>query len=537
MATYNEKEKNESRVRVIKHTITCLTTERDTSVCVKPYHVMNIWTKLMKTQEAMQHFSQAERLRISDVVEEWEAFRKSRVQTKTAQDLRVCYLAGDNPMNDLEVLVDNGILTQNIWAIEKDVTKLKSVLESDHQRLKNFKLFKGDLIDFLTDKKEQFDIIYYDACGTLPSARQKTLKVIGTVFMQNKLTSPGALITNFSFPPEQGPGKQDSKDSSPQDEERNRIKSLAEQYCKYRESITQGQSNEVQHKRAISTERTAEEIYSDYITYQVCDSAAVYIPAFRMLHSAKQSLWDQLYTNKTKFLKEVMLFDAGKKFKTSSEAYLKAISGNKLGKSWVNEIFPNWNDSSLQKEEISSLLLTHHLSCSEEFIGKFANESFKICLKRLGEGLAPDTNGANMPPRFCDKLDAASATRLVGGLLYGQLAVPSFPVVDKQLRLCYTAKKRKMFSDVFIFDTCSYLYDQFSSVDFAIDSINSEQQLLIRMILNGLRPHLKAIYNDQFCNVADLHVNSLKIPQREYIYADSTDLVLYELEDGLMDTL
>ena len=479
---------------------------------------MNIWMKLMETQEAKQHFSVEERLRIASAIEEWETFYKSRVQTKTPQDLRACYLAGDNPMNDLEVFVANGILTQNIWAVEKDDKKLKTVRESDHQKLKNFKLIKSDLIDFLTDMKGQFDIIYYDACGTLPSARQKTLKVIGTVFMQNKLTSPGALITNFSFPPEQDHGEQDSKDSSTQDEERNRITSFAEQHCKYRESITQGQSNEVQHRRAISTGRTAEETYSDYITYQVCDSAAVYIPAFRMLQSARQSLWDQLYyTNKTEFLEEVRLFDAGKKFKTSSEAYLKAISVNSLGKSWVNEIFPNWTSSSLKNKEISSLLLTHRLSCSEEFIGKFSNESFKRCLKRLREGLAPDTNTLCMPPSFCDKLDAASATRLVGGLLYGQLAKPSFPVVDKQLRLCYTAKKRKMFSDVFIFDTCSYLYDQFSSVDFAIHSINSEQQLLIRMILNGLRPHLKAIYNDQFCDVADLHVNSLEIPQREYI--------------------
>ena len=111
---YDQKEKNECRSKLIEHAIKCLTTERDTSVCVTPYHVVNIWKNLVETQEAMQHFSLAERLNITNAIEEWMKFHKSRIQTKTPEDLRVCYLAGDNPMNDLEVLVQNGILIQNI---------------------------------------------------------------------------------------------------------------------------------------------------------------------------------------------------------------------------------------------------------------------------------------------------------------------------------------------------------------------------------------------------------------------------------------
>ena len=29
-------------------------------------------------------------------------------------------LCGNNPINDLEVFVENGVLCQNVWAIEKD---------------------------------------------------------------------------------------------------------------------------------------------------------------------------------------------------------------------------------------------------------------------------------------------------------------------------------------------------------------------------------------------------------------------------------
>lgn len=543
VSLYNQDEKNECRSRLIKHAIKCLTTERDTSVCVTPYHVINIWTNLLKTQEAMQHFSFEERQAITNAIEGWKIFHESCLQIKTPQNLRVCYLAGDNPMNDLQVLVDNGILTQNIWAIEKDATMIESVVKTiNHQSLKNFKLFKGDIINFLIDLEGQFDIIYYDACGTLPSKKQNTLKVIGTVFLHNKLTSPGALITNFSFPPEQA-SEQDTKSSSPQGEERNRIMFLAERYLQYRELNTpafQDNSENYENIPANINTRTAEDTYSDYITYQVIDAAAVYIPAQRMLLSGRMSLWDQLYTNKLKFLEKVKLYDTGKEYsETASTSYLRKIgsaimmiSGNDLCRNWVNEIFPNWKTSSLKKEEISSLLMTHHLSCSEEFIAKFANKDFQErCLLR--EALDPDTNGA-IRPSFCDTLDAASATRLVGGIQYGQLANPSFPVVDQLLRLRYTAKKRTMFSDVFIFDKCRYFYDQFPSVDFAINSIKSEQQMLIKMIVNGLRTHLREICYDQFCNVADLHVNSLQIPQRQNVYVDSPDL-LHEadLQDAL----
>ena len=536
---YDQKEKKECRSKVIKHAIQCLTTERDTSVCVTRGHVVKTWTDLNKTQEAMQHFSLKERSNITDAVKNWIKFHKSRIQTKTPEDLRVCYLAGDNPMNDLKVLVQNGILAQNIWAIEKDSTLIKKAFKIIRQpESKYFKLFKGDLINFLRELEGQFDIIYFDACGTLPSARQRTLEIIGTVFLHNKLTSPGALITNFSFPPALAL-EQDSGNLPRQDEERNRIKFLAETYLKYRELNTPHSFQDRVHSERNS--RTVEDTYSDYITCQVIDSAAVYIPAQKMLFSS--ALWDQLYSNKCEFLKKVKLYATRKEHsKTFRESYVrmigsdmeKNVSTNSLCKSWVDEIFPNWWETiSRKKEEISSYLLTHHLSCSEEFIDEFANEGFqKRCLKPLREVLDPDINGS---PTFSDTLDAASATRLVGGINYGQLANPSFPVVDKLRRFRYTAKTRTMFSDVFIFDKCSYLYDQFPSVDFGINSIQSEQQMLIKMIVNGLRSHLREICYDQFCNVADLNVNSLQIPQRENVHVhESPDpLHVADLQDAL----
>jgi len=497
----------------------------------------------MKTQEVTQHFSREERQDITNAVKKWIKFHNRRINTMAPEDLRVCYLAGDNPMNDLDVLVQNGILIQNIWAIEKEPKLIEKAFKTIRQpESKHFKLFKGDLVQFLIELEGQFDIIYYDACGTLPSARQRTLEVIGTVFLHNKLTSPGALITNFSFPPTWAPERDLVRLQRRLYEERNRIMHLAETYLKYRKNNTPLPLQDHSEKNT----KTAEDVYSDYITYQVIDSAAVYIPAQKMFFSS--ALWDQLYSDKREFLKKVKLYDTEREYsQTYSESYLRKIASfmtnnalaNSLCESWVNEIFPNWPTSIFQKiSEISSLLLTDHLSCSEEFIDEFANEDFqRRCLEPLKKALDPaDTNGT-MPPSFCDTLDAASATRLVGGIHYGQLAKPSFPVVSKSLRLRYTAKTRTMFSDVFIFDKCAYLYDQFPSVGFGFDSIASEQQMLLKMIVNGLRTHLREICYDQFCDVADLHLNSLQIPQRENIYAqpDESPYPLHEadLQDAL----
>ena len=200
---YNQEPKIKARSMLIEHAVTCLTTERSTSVCVKRDHVAGVWLQLVDSGEANKYFTKEEIEEVETQIDQWELLHDSKVQPKRASDLRVCYLAGDNPINDLEVFVENGVLWQNIVAIEKDSktsAKARNAIKNSH--LKNVKLVTDDILSFWKDDKEPFDIIYLDTCGSLPSAKQKTLKVIGIVFLYDKLTSPGALITNFSFPPQ-----------------------------------------------------------------------------------------------------------------------------------------------------------------------------------------------------------------------------------------------------------------------------------------------------------------------------------------------
>ena len=83
-------------------------------MCVKRDHVARVWKQLKESGEAYEYFTEEDRQEIEEAIGNWELFHDSQVQTRKPSDLRVCYLGGDNPINDLEVLVANGILCQNV---------------------------------------------------------------------------------------------------------------------------------------------------------------------------------------------------------------------------------------------------------------------------------------------------------------------------------------------------------------------------------------------------------------------------------------
>ena len=539
-------------------------------MCVKRDHVARVWQQLHESEEAKCYFTEEERQEIETEIGQWERFHDSQVQTRKPSDLRVCYLGGDNPINDLEVLVANGVLCQNVWAIEKDSKTLEKAWNAiKNSQLRNVRLFKGDILTFLKDFRGQFDIIYFDACGTLPAVKQNTLKVIGYVFLYDKLTSPGALITNFSFPP-QHTQQENPASSQHVDEERERINVLVKEYMKYRLCNVLCDENWPENNEEYLSERTDEDNYGDYVSYQVIDSAYLFIPAQRMLTSKMNSLWGQIFNSRQDFLQEMGSYFSSnvesttkgtneKSPKTTRYEELKAQrqreemkelrksdashsfffylgkmvqifleKSNSCCEAWVAEIFPDWrSEPSLRKEKIPSMLLTPLMFSSYSHILGFSNDDFvSKCLGPLLKAV-----GENKVPSCCDLATEEATALLVAGLLYGQMAYPSFPVMDKLFRVKYTAKKRQMFADVFVFDKCRYLYEQFPTVDCACFAIaEPKQQIVFRMVVDGLRKHLEGICSDdlfQYCHVASINpieeggvsfLNSRRsIPERQII--------------------
>ena len=552
---------NECRSKLIEHAVRCLTTERSNSVCVKRDHVARVWKQLHESGEAYKYFTEEEREEIEREIGNWERFHDRQVQKREPSALRVCYLCGDNPINDLDVLRDNGVTCHNVWAIEKDSKKFEKARNAmKNSKVRNVKLLKGDILKFLKILPGQFDIIYLDFCGPLPSKRQETLKIIGNVFLHDKLASPGALITNFSFPPPQ----ENSASSQDHEKERKVLNFLVKEYMKYRLCNVSGKDNSPENNAEYLNKRTDEDNYGDYISFQVIDSAYLFIPAQRMLltYEDGQSLWSQVLRSKEDFVGESDSYiekstktttnqkSMALREKLKEKCKVHAKSGlffnlmRKMAetfhekpkdyfscKAWIRDIFPDCKSEAFLKDKYGEfpVLLTTLLVSSPTHIIDFYNDAFVECLEPLFKAVAD-----GKIPSCCDMTTPEQSTCLIAGLVYGQVAYPSFPVMDKLFRLSYISNKKQMFADVFVFDKCRYMYEQFPSLHCADSAIElPKYQMVIRMVVDGLRKHLGGICSEdlfKFCNVARKDAiteggvsfpnNESSIPKRQKIVSE-----------------
>jgi hypothetical protein len=136
-------------------------------------------------------------------IRRWEHFYDSLLPPKTPAELRVAYLAGPRPENDLEVLMSLGVLPENVWAFESDSSTYSDAVVSTLQsRFPFLKLFKGTTSAFLGLSSMRFDLVYLDFCGSILSrgSEQRNLHSIVSLLDRHALTSPGILITNSAFP-------------------------------------------------------------------------------------------------------------------------------------------------------------------------------------------------------------------------------------------------------------------------------------------------------------------------------------------------
>ena len=137
-----------------------------------------------------------------EVLEEWISFHRSVVGRKKVEDIRVLYLCGPEPLNDLNVFTRCGINIHNVWAVTGS-DDYASALDQIKKNCVALKLHRGSLKEFFERFNESFDIIYYDACGPFCGGKPNTLEPVINIFQNERLTSPGILITNFCQPPEE----------------------------------------------------------------------------------------------------------------------------------------------------------------------------------------------------------------------------------------------------------------------------------------------------------------------------------------------
>lgn len=114
--TYRQPTKDAARRKAIRRAVKLVTSRRDEAAIVRHDHPDRVRKALLKSGNPVDR-SAAQACAASDLTS-WRNFRNRTIGTRRPDEITVAYLAGPEPTNDLEVLLELGIRPENIWAFE-----------------------------------------------------------------------------------------------------------------------------------------------------------------------------------------------------------------------------------------------------------------------------------------------------------------------------------------------------------------------------------------------------------------------------------
>jgi len=502
---YDQPSKIEARKRSLAHAVESLTSLRMESAVVPRNHVRKI-KEFMDSKSTSYDAAAASALDEKTIVT-WEMFWDGHFQPRTANELKIAYLAGPEPLNDFRVLIELGVHPFNIWAFETDNqtynTALREVLASEFPLLK---LLRGSLDSFLRTAPTVFDIIYLDACGPLPSIGQATLRTLVDVFRHNRLASPGVLITNFAAPDEsntqQADAYADLLSASLYPRAFLEAEFEPEQDPADVWNLDDGpQAHGFACKDAANTQESffhlvradLQSYYGQYITRQIFDVASLVAPWTAFANSEAWNLY--MNASAAKIAAESNDFgpppvDDVTVLVTDSDtnAIGWTLNASNNGKSYTDIDYPIFETSSSKlidawrtqlsgqptpKFTAEQALIAYHVIRSEQ-------QSFETpALRALRNGF----RYMQQMYLFCDvPNDELSLLPVVA-----QYTQPMHYNVERALRFSYVAKSTRMFMDVIPFDACRYVYDWLPPVDMVPNAFSLKSyQLAFRFAVDGI---------------------------------------------------
>lgn len=505
---YDQPPKIQARVRSLTHAVECLTSARLESAVVPRNHVRKI-KEFMENGGSSYDIAAVSALD-EQTIKAWETFWDAHFQPKTANELKVAYLAGPEPLNDFRVLTDLGVHPFNIWAFETDNSiynaAMKEVLASEFPLLK---LRRCTLDSFLQTAPTVFDIIYIDACGPLPSTGQSTLRTLVDVFRHNGLASPGVLVTNFAAPDEsddrQAAAYADLVSANLYPRAFLEAPLGADDASATEWNMDDGpQSYGLACKDSLNTEESffhqvradLQFYYGQYVTRQIFDVASLIAP---WTSFANSEAW-KLYLKKSAADMAEASTDFGPPQDDDftvlvTDPDINAIGwtlyASNNGKSYHNNDYPTFEIGSVK------LIDSWRKQLSGQPTPKFSAETALIAYHVLrSEGQKFETrafdeirNGFRYSEKmflFCDVPNDELALLPV----VAQYTQPMHYNVEGTRRFSYIAKTTRMFMDVIPFDACRYVYDWLPPVDMVPNAFELRNfQLAFRFALDGIAKH------------------------------------------------
>jgi hypothetical protein len=195
--TYKQRVKENSRLLIWQSAVDSLTTNRQKNQILNYKYIQRLWDFVFE-ETLFKHnlLNNAD----ESVLDDWRIFAKNVYGKKSPEQLKVAYLCGPEPENDLEILVDLGVRIENVYAFESDKNYFKEAIKSIRHRFPRLKIYNGKIEDFITSIPIKFDIIYLDFTTSIFSNFSKPFATVNTVFDYQALDELGILITNSCFP-------------------------------------------------------------------------------------------------------------------------------------------------------------------------------------------------------------------------------------------------------------------------------------------------------------------------------------------------
>ena len=495
--TYTQPVKAHVRTRILEHAVSTLTKRRARAPVVRAdefQHTLNYARHYLDKFSITDGWSDE----IQIEAESWLDFHRAQIGRRKPQELRVLYLCGPEPVNDLEVLLSLGVIPQNIWAVESERDLYRNAVDQLKHHSSYIRIHHGNLDRFFEQVNERFDIIYIDACGPLPSGKPNTLHLPLKLAHHERLAPLGMLITNFAEPAE------DRRDIyadllanyfSP------RYSDFPE--CLFKDDVDPAIAHhEIGYLRPY-VHKHIPEIYSDFVTRFLVDLARSIVPQRRILANPE--------LRRKYFAPEDQL--SGALRKATAVPHLneedKKLSNGEL----IKRIYSQMGDVHLSPEGYPVATFLRRTARHEQlhsllnplFIEKVDGEKIKMADALLTAGLMEHIIEGHWEAASQEMLSAIKGSwfdaeggifcdvpmpNLLINSLFGIYGHPYLVNPRASLRVSYTAKSTRMYTDCLLFDQCRYYFDFWPTIDLVPERFRSPAfQLILRTCLDRMGRH------------------------------------------------
>lgn len=492
---YSEPIKNEIRRAVLTHAVRSLTVERDESALVSEEHFLRMLTFVL--DEIRLHCQQDLRPAMAPVIDHWLKFRSCRVAKREPHELQVLILCGPNPTNDIAELVRLGVSPFNIWAVESDAAAFTSAIEILQSIDLPLKIHKGSLKEFFEVVPQQFDIVYFDACGPLMGGKPPTLPVLKELIINQRLNEVSCLITNFA---------DISINSNQLDAWTNRLATWFAPRVYWEQPIDPGgESDEnfqlyqlgkdngkyVHHVRS-----HLDSYYSEFVTDFIRHYACTLLPWWRIsaLPAAAREYFSSIEERASAVQKSLKQPVFDENFEAFEMPALVPSMYPFLQTAHLAKRLPPGDPlrAMFWEEKFRGIELVRAVDTASivRFIYDWGMINNGACSEAFMETLVKfrwfDSPGNSWYRLFCD----TPLPNLIIDLCFGQLGYPYHTNCKKHKRFKYQARATPMYTDVFVLDQLRYMYDLVPNIAMLKgEGLPDSTQFFIRICLDAIRRH------------------------------------------------